>query len=158
LTTPTTGKPGIGILGPIVSYLFDEGKDEIVYGTYIVPDDYEPNTDITVKLFSITNSAQAGTNSVVWNLVYHVYADGQSYASKVVTTKSVTSTLPNNCIAGYFKVATFPLLTYNDVNNPFSSGTVLTFSLSRLGTNGSDTVTGDMAFIALNFISEKRRS
>jgi hypothetical protein len=158
LTTPTTGKPGIGISGPIVSYLFDYNKDEIVYGTYVVPEDYELNTDITVRLFSMTDSAQTGTNSVVWRLSYHGYADGQSYASKVVTNKSVTTTLPNNCIAGYFKVETFPLLTYNDANNPFTRGTVLTFSISRLGTDGSDTASGDIALIALNFINEKRRS
>ena len=158
LTAPTVGKPGIGISGPIVSYIFDYNKIETVYGTYIVPEDYELNTDITVRLFSMTDSAQTGTNSVIWRLSYHGYIDGQSYASKTITNKLITSTLPNNCIAGYFKVETFPLLTYNDVNNPFTRGTVLTFSLSRLGTDGGDTVTGDMALIALNFINEKRRS
>ena len=158
LTQSESGKPGVGILSPMVSYLFDDSKIETVYGTYIVPEDYESNTDITVNIFSMTNTAQAGTNSTVWRLGYHVYDDTQSYASKTFTYKSVTSTLPNNCIAGYFKIDAFPLLTYNDVNNPFSSGKALTFTLQRLTTDGSDTVTGDMAFIALSFVSEKRRS
>ena len=158
LTTPLSGKPGIGTLGPIVSYLFDTTKVETVYGNYIIPEDYESNTDITVKIFAMTNAVQTGTNSVVWRLGYHTYSDTQTYASKTITYKSVTSTLPNNCIAGYFKVATLPLLAYNDVNNPFSAGKTLTFSFDRLATDGSDTVTDDMALIALTFISEKRRS
>jgi len=158
LTTPEAGKPGIGTLGPIISYLFDYNKTETVYGTYVVPNDYEPNTDITVKVFYMTDSAQTGTNSVVWRLGYHGYSDTQSYASKTITYKSVVSTLPNNCIAGYFKAATLPLLTYNDANNPLSAGRILTFSFERLGLDGSDTATGDMALVALTFTNQKEMS
>jgi len=158
LTAPIAGKPGVGVLGPVVSYLFDYNKIETVNASYIVPDDYEPNTDITVKIFYMTNAAQTGTNSVVWRLGYHTYSDTQSYASKTITYKSVTSTLPNNCIAGYFKVATLPLLTYNDANNPFSAEKVLTFSFERVGTDGADTASDDMALIGLTFTNQKEMS
>lgn len=146
--------PGIATAGPLTGYVFDDTTIENLYSTFIVPQNYKSNSDIVVNIGFMNNNAQTGINSVVWRLLYHTYVDGQSYASKSTTTLSLTSTLPNNSIAGYFKLDTFPVLQYNHANNPFSAGTVIPFQLQRQASSGSDTMVGDAAFLILTFIYE----
>jgi len=149
-----TNSPGIATAGPITGYVFDDTTNENLYSTFTVPENWKPNSDITVNISFINDSSQTGTNSVVWRLLYHSYIDGQSYASKSTTTLSLTSALPNNSIAGYFKTGTFPVMQYNHANNPFSAGTTIPFQIQRQASSGSDTVTGDMALLMLVFVYE----
>jgi hypothetical protein len=146
--------PGIATAGPLSAYVFDDNINENLYATFVVPEDWKVNSDIIIKIGYMNDSAQTGTNNVVWRFMYHTYESGQSYASKSTTTLSLTSSLPNNSIAGYFKSDTFTVLQYNHANNPFNAGTMIPFQLQRQATNGSDTVTGDAALLMLIFVYE----
>lgn len=150
----STTAPGIGTAGPITGYLFDDNVNNNLYSTFVVPQIWKPNSNITIKIGYMNDSMQAGTNSVVWRFGYHSYEDGDSYASKSTTISTLTSTLPNNSIAGYFKLDTFPILQYNHANNPFSGGTTIPFQLQRQAIAAGDTLTGDAGLLVLIFLYE----
>jgi hypothetical protein len=152
--TGVPSEPDLATAGPLTAYVFDDSKDENIFSTFVVPEKWKANSNITIKIGYMVDNAQSGTNSAVWRILYHSYVDGGVYASKTTTTLTLTSTLPNNCVAGYFKYDTFPLLTYNHVNNPFSAGTTIPFQLQRQGTAGGDTMTDDAAFLVLIFLYE----
>lgn len=151
MTSHVSGQPGIGTAGPIIGFLYDDSSTERTFGTFVVPPKYKSGTDIDVNISYMTSSAQTGVTNVVWRLRYYTFEDTNTYASKVYTDKSISSTLPNNCVAGYFKVDSFASMTYNDSNNPFSAGTTVTFVLERLGSNINDTAIDDIAMIVLRF-------
>jgi len=155
LAKEVPSKPATAILGPVVALLFDDNQEEPVYGTYVVQQDYQEGTNIRAAVIFMTDTSQVGTNTVRWQIDYHTYQEGTIYGSKVTSTKAVTSTLPNNCVAGYTVLVLFPQLLYNDSNNPLHKGTLVKFSLKRVPS--ADTMTGDAAFMAFAFFSEKER-
>jgi len=142
--------PSNTVLGPLGALLFSPTTDESTYGSFIVPQEYKSNTNITLKIRYMNAAAQAGTNNCVWAVDYHSYVDGETYASKTTTTVSVTDALPNNAAAGMFQ-ETEMTLSYNDANNPIVAGDTITFRFYRDANNGSDTMTGNAAFFVLIF-------
>lgn len=142
--------PSYTSLGPLGALLFDPNTDESVYGSFTVPSEYKSNTNIIVNIRYMNASVQVGTNNCVWSLDYHTYSDGETYASKTITTASVTDALPNNAVAGTFQETSITM-TYNDVNNPITAGDTVAFRFYRDANNANDTMTGDAALFVVAF-------
>lgn len=150
LQLDSSNPPSYTTVGPLAALLFDSGTDEFVFGSFVVPDSYKSDTNITLKVKAMNVSGQTGTNSCVWALDYHTYADGETYGSKTTTRVSTTESFPNNANAGTFQESSITM-SYNNVNNPISAGDTVVFRFSRDANNGSDTLTGDAALLVLVF-------
>lgn len=146
-----TGVPGIGTAGPVTGRLFDADQNESLYGHFRVKENIKDSTNITVNAYWMNDDSQTGTNSCVWVLRYHVYSDEETYGSKTTTTLSATDAMPNNASAGIFKLTNIGSMVYNNGNNPFSAGDIISFRILRFATDGSDTLTGDAALLLLTF-------
>lgn len=145
-----TRSPGVATAGPVSGYVFDDGRAEYLYGHFVVPSFYRADTDITAKIHWMNDSAQTGDNDVVWAMDYHIYADTETYGSKTTTTESVTDGPGNNASAGTLIISTVTL-EYDDTNNPINASDIVSFSIYRDATNGSDDLSGDAALLLLTF-------
>lgn len=144
--------PGIGNAGPVTAPVFDDTTVESLYGSFVIPDIWKADTDIMLRINHMVSSAQTGTNVCRWGIDYHTYSSGDNYGAKTTTTLNQNTTLPNNAVAGYFQSDVFSTnMTYNNVNNSFSSGTTVTFRIFRDAANAGDTMTSDAALILLIF-------
>ena len=147
--------PTYSTLDPIAAYVFDDNKDENVYGGFSIPTDWKKDSNMFIKVSYMTNNAQTGIKTCRWVLTYHTYVPGDTYSSKTTTVYSLDSTLPNNVVAGYFLADTVgSQMLYNDTNNPFGLDSIVTFMLEREGTHLNDTMVGDAVLMQLFFTYE----
>lgn len=144
--------PTYSTTDPVLAYMFDDNKEENIYGGFSIPGDCKADSNIEIKVGYMTNEAQTGTNTCRWTLTYHTYVSGNVYTAKTSTVYSTDSTLPNNAASGYFIISSFSSkLTYNDTNNPFEKDTAVQFMLERAGKHANDTMTGDAALMQIIF-------
>lgn len=144
--------PTYSTTDPVLAYMFDDNKDENVYGGFSIPHDWKDDSNIEVLIGYMTNEVQVGTSVCRWTMSYHTYVSGDVYTTKTSTEYSLDSTLPNNAVSGYFIVSSFSSkLEYNDTNNPFEKDTAIMFMLERSGKHANDTMSGDAALMQIIF-------
>lgn len=149
--TPTGFPPLKIFLGPASALAFPDAEVRECWCNFKVPANWKVDTDISVKLHWVNNTAQTGTNTVRWGVEYRTFEHGDTYGSKTSTTAEIGDALPNNANAGTFSLFEIGSMPYDNANNPFQAGTVITFRLYRDAIDAGDTVTGYAAVLLLTF-------
>lgn len=138
-------------LGPVSALAFPDAEVRECWCNFKVPANWKVDTDISVKLYWMNNTAQTGTNTVRWGVEYRTFEHGDTYGSKTSTATELGDALPNNANAGTFSLFEIGSMPYDNANNPFQAGTVITFRLYRDAIDAGDTVTGYAAVLLLTF-------
>lgn len=147
----TPQSPGISTAGPITALSFDDTTNEYMFGSLEIPNTWQRNTDVLVKIRFMNDYSQSGTKVCRWCLDYHVYEDDDYYASK--TTTNVCNNFSLSADADADTLFTSEIsLSYNDLNNPIGRGKIITFKLYRDAESSSDTMENDANFILLTFL------
>lgn len=143
--------PGIATAGPVTALAFNHSVNEYCFGALEVPDMWQRNTDVLVKIRFMNDYSQTGTKVCRWCLDYHVYDDLDSYGNKTTTTVSDNYSLTADAAADTLFTSEMAL-SYNDSNNPIGRGKLITFKLYRDAEDSSDTMENDSNFILLTFL------
>lgn len=121
---------------------YGEAADTGAYWTLGVPQGWTSTYSVIISYIA----ASATSNAVVWGATVEAVTAGDAYdidaGESFDTENTVTSTVAGT--AGYLVQATITL-TNNDSS---AAGDLLRLRIRRLGTNGSDTATGDAYLIS----------
>lgn len=129
------------------AYGFDPSTVEIVYGTFMLPEDMRPWTSASLDILWCPSTASP-TGNVVWSPTALAAAEGSAFAA--VTLADVTS--PTGSTQYNVVKASLASITGRNARD------VISLRLRRLATSGSDTYTGDAIFLGvrLNYRSTRR--
>ena len=145
----TATKPSTKYVGPVAGLAFDDTKDEVVYGSFSIPNEAKANSNIILKIYAMNDDAQTAIRTCKWCIDYHTYDEDDTYASKTTTTMCQSSTLSNNAPAGEVFITQISL-NYSDANNPLSKA-FLSFKLYRDANDAADTLVGDAILTTATF-------
>lgn len=145
-------KPSYGVNGVDGFLRFDRASQEATHGSFKIPDTYISGTGIDVEINYMNHAVQTGIKNCVWDIDYHVYSEGETFASKTATNISVTDALPSDAVAFTYQTVTSGIsLSYNDSNNPLAAGKTVSFEFYRDGIDVSDTMELDADFLHMVF-------
>jgi hypothetical protein len=120
---------------------YDATADEAAYWSLVVPQGW--TSAYTVVISFIMASATSG--NVVWGATVQAITDGDTFdldaGESYDTENTVTTAVPGT--AGYLKQSSITL-TNNDSS---AAADYLRIRIRRVGSNGSDTATGDAYFL-----------
>lgn len=136
--------PGTGTIPwPVVGYAFDAAADEFIYFKFKVRNYGSGNVSINVDWYSRTGQT---TGNAFFSAALGCITDGdaQSIESKTLATASTAASTVNSTAKG---LHTWPGSITN--LDSITNGDFCILRLGRLGSNGSDTITGDIVVVGV---------
>lgn len=134
-----TSPPGTGFAGATFYRDFDPSTNEALYGHFVLPNDYESGTNLTVNVNWAPDNTDTG--SVMWALTRDFTNDGD-----LIT--GATATLFLSAASGTTNAKTTASSTFSA--SAAVPGTNLAFIFSRAANNASDTFTGNARLLSLS--------
>jgi hypothetical protein len=149
---PASNKnPHIAGIGPIAGYAFDDRREEMVYGSFILPPAFPPSYDMHIHIYYANDATQTGGKVCRWGIEYQTYTNGQLYANKTSTTITDNHSLPTDATQGTMMLNSVIVMDENDANNPLTAGSLIVYRFFRDSTNVADTMDGDGILSNLTF-------